>query len=154
MTKTDFTRRVTAMTKTLYRVSYGLLRREADREDAVQEAILRAWEKLPSLRQERYFETWLIRILINACRDIGRKSLPVVSMDEAPEPSAPPESHSLRDAVLALPEELRLVVMLHHVEGYGVGETAALLDIPVGTVKSRLYRARSILKHELEEEAT
>lgn len=154
MTKTEFTRRITAMTKTLYRVSYGLLRREADREDAVQETILRAWEKLPSLRQEEYFETWVVRILINQCYSIGRQNKRIVSLEEvtAPEPAAPPETKDLRDAVLALPEDYRLPVLLHHVEGYCVGEIADLLDIPIGTVKSRLYRARAILKNELEEE--
>lgn len=154
MTKTEFTRRITAMTKTLYRVSYGLLQSEADREDAVQETILRAWEKLPMLRRTEYFETWVVRILINECYSIGRQNRRIVRLDDAalPERSAPPETKALRDAVLALPEEQRLPVILHHVEGYGVGEIAEMLGIPVGTVKSRLYRARSILKNELEED--
>ena len=152
MTKDEFTRRITAMTQTLYRVSYGLLRSEADREDAVQETILTAWEKLPTLRHEEYFQSWVVRILINRCHGIGRRISRTASLDEVPEAAAPPpELRPLRDAVLALPEDYRLAVILHYVEGYGVGEIARLLHVPVGTVKSRLYRARAILKREWEE---
>lgn len=152
MTKDEFTRRITAMTQTLYRVSYGLLRSEADREDAVQETILTAWEKLPTLRHEEYFQSWVVRILINQCHGIGRRISRTASLDEVSELEAPPpELRPMRDAVLALPEDYRLAVILHYVEGYGVGETARLLHVPVGTVKSRLYRAREILKREWEE---
>ena len=152
MTKEEFTRRITAMTKTLYRVSYGLLRSEADREDAVQETILRAWEKLPTLRQEAFFETWVVRILINECRSIGRRLGRTVSLAEAPEEPAPePMDPALREAVLALPPKYRLAVILHYIEGYGVAEIARMTGVPEGTVKTRLYRARGQLKKTLEE---
>ena len=153
MTKDEFTRRITAMTKTLYRVSYAHLRREADREDAVQETILKAWEKLPTLRQEKFFETWVIRILINQCHAVGRRIDRTVSAEDMPleDAAQPPEERDLRDAILRLPDDYRLVIVLHYIEGYGVGEIARMLDAPVGTVKFRLYRARRILKRELEE---
>lgn len=153
MTKDEFTQRITAMTKTLYRVSYGLLRSEADREDAVQETILRAWEKLPKLRQEKHFETWVVRILINQCHAIGRRIGRTVSAEDIlPEEIAqPPKERQLRDAILHLPSDYRSVIVLHYIEGYGVREIAEMLDLPVGTVKSKLYRAREILKRELEE---
>ncbi len=148
MTKEVFTERITAMTKTLYRVSCGLLCSEADREDAVQETILRAWEKLPTLREEAYFETWVVRILINECRSIGRQRKRAVSLEEHPirDAGQPPETRLLRDAIQALSEEYRLAVVLHYIEGYGVREIADLLGIPTGTVKSRLHRAREALK--------
>lgn len=153
MTKEEFTRRITAMTKTLYRISYGLLRSEADREDAVQETILRAWEKLPSLRSEEHFETWVVRILINQCYTIGRQLQRVISMDDIPirDAGEPPETHQLRDAILTLSKDYRLAVVLHYIEGYRIEEIADLLDTPVGTIKARLHRARGILKRELEE---
>lgn len=153
MTKDEFTRRITAMTKTLYRVSYGLLRSEADREDAVQETILKAWEKLPALRQETYFQTWVVRILINECRAIGRHRSRIVSMEDIPltDPARPPEDRALRDAILNLPEGYRMAVILHYIEGFSVEETAGLMHAPVGTVKTWLYRARKNMKHELEE---
>ena len=83
MTKEAFTGGITAMTKTLYRVSCGLLRGEADREDAVQETILRAWEKLDTLKHEEFFQTWVVRILINECRSIGRQRGRVIAVAAA-----------------------------------------------------------------------
>lgn len=153
MTKDEFTRRITAMTKTLYRVSYGLLGSKADREDAVQEAILRAWEKLPTLRSEEHFQTWVIRILINQCYAIGRQKSRVVSIEDYPirDTHQPPETLQFRDAILALSEHYRLAVVLHYIEGYRVEEIADLLDTPAGTIKARLHRAREILKRELGE---
>lgn len=156
MTKEAFTEGITAMTKTLYRVSCGLLQSEADREDAVQEAILRAWEKLNSLKHEEFFRTWVVRILINECRSIGRQRSRVIPMDDltVPESEAVPsdeQTRELRRAVMRLPDTLRLPVILHYVEGYDVAEAGRILDIPAGTVKSRLSRARKQLKAELEE---
>lgn len=155
MTKEEFTQKITAMTGTLYRVSCGVLRCEADREDAVQEAILRAWEKLPTLRQEQYFQTWVVRILLNQCYTIGRKNSRLVSLEQArpPEAEAPPETMELREAILALPQELRVAVILHYIEGYGLREISDILDIPLGTVKSRLHRARQALRDYLDKEA-
>ena len=65
MRQADFIRRARACERRLYRVARTMLPREADCEDAVQEALLRAWDRLDTLRNEAYFETWLIRILIN-----------------------------------------------------------------------------------------
>ncbi len=153
MTKEEFSAQITAMTKTLYRVSCGLLRSEADREDAVQETILRAWEKLPTLRSEERFRPWVIRILINSCYAIGRQRKNVVSLEDYPirDTGQPPETRILRDAILTLSEDYRLAVILHYIEGYGVKEIAEMLDAPVGTIKARLHRAREMLKRELEE---
>ena len=159
MTKEAFTEGITAMTGQLYRVSCGLLRSEADREDAVQETILRAWEKLDTLKHEEFFQTWVVRILINECRSIGRQRGRVIPMEELPAPvneTAPSDERTreLRRAVMSLPDALRLPVILHYVEGYDVAEAGKILGIPVGTVKSRLSRARKQLKLELEEAET
>ena len=159
MTKEEFTEGITAMTEQLYRVSCGLLRSEADREDAVQETILLAWEKLHTLKHEEFFRTWVVRILINECRGIGRQRGRVLPMDElsaSVDEAAPSDEQTreLRRAVMALPDTLRLPVILHYVEGYGVTEAGKILGIPAGTVKSRLSRARKQLKMELEEAET
>ena len=74
MTQTEFTQRVLTMQDRLYRVSCTLLRCEADREDAVQSALEKAWRGRFLLRQEQYMETWLTRILINECYAIMRES--------------------------------------------------------------------------------
>lgn len=154
MAKDEFAERITAMTDTLYRISYSLCRCRAEQEDAVSETILRAWEKLDTLRNERYFQTWVVRILLNQCYAAGRERLRLISLEELQqaEASLPPETAELREAVMALPEELRLPVILHYMEGYKLEEIADILDIPPGTVKSRLHRARSILKSSLYEE--
>ena len=154
MTKEAFTGGITAMTGQLYRVSCGLLQSEADREDAVQETILRAWEKLHTLKHEEFFRTWVVRILINECRGIGRLRSRVIPIEELPADEAAPSDEQMRElrrAVMALPDALRLPVILHYVEGYDLTEVGKILGIPAGTVKSRLSRARKQLKLELEE---
>ena len=81
MDKQTFTDLVLDAEHTLYRVSKTILREDHDCEDAVQEAILKAYQKLDTLREERYFRTWLIRILINECYRIRRTARPVVSFE-------------------------------------------------------------------------
>ena len=76
MTKADFIRRVRGCERRLYRVARTMLPSEADCEDAVQEALLRAWDRLDTLREEAYFETWLMRIVINQCRTFYRRRPP------------------------------------------------------------------------------
>ncbi len=109
----EFARRVEGMTATLYRVSYAMLSRSSDREDAVQEALKRAWEKRSHLRDEKYFETWVVRILINVCRDQYRRKGREVAVPSVPERAAPPGADAdLHDAILRLPEALRLPLVL------------------------------------------
>ena len=153
MNRAEFTARVQAMTDRLYRISYGQLREEQDRRDAVQETLMKAWAGLPRLRREEYFETWVIRILLNECHDRQRRARRELPLDSAPEPVAPDFDGDVevRDAVRALPEKLRTVVLLHYMEGYQVGEVARILRLPLETVRSRLRRARAELRMELEE---
>ena len=90
MTGEAFAKAVTGMTQTLYRVSCSQLPSEADREDAVQEALRRAWEKRGSLKDERYFRTWVVRILLNVCHDIRREGKRMIPAEEIPEPGRKP----------------------------------------------------------------
>lgn len=152
MTSDEFARRVTAMTGTLYRVSRTMLASSADREDAVAETIRRAWEKRNSLRDEKYMQTWTIRILINVCRNFYRRRGREVPVEFLPERALPGGNPELRDAVLRLPEALRLPIVLHYTEGYGVDEIARMLRLPGGTVKSRMRKARALLRQMLFEE--
>ena len=89
MTAEEFTVQIMDMKKTLYHVSCGILRSEADREDAVQECICKAWEKRNSLKSEGAFRAWVTRILINECYDICRRGSKIVLLDEMPEAVAP-----------------------------------------------------------------
>jgi len=153
MTSEEFEHRIVAMQDTLYRVSYSLLSRVCDREDAVQECIRRSWEKREQLRTDAYMQTWVIRILIRECchaARIGKREIPA---DVLPQRDVSPiRDDSLHDAILNLPEKLRIPVVLHYMEGYELKEIAAMLRLPLGTVKTRLLGARKQLKAMLGEE--
>lgn len=153
MQKVDFTARVLGCERRLYRIARTILRSDADCEDAIQEALLRAWSRLGTLREEAYFETWLIRILINECRTLMRRrqSIEVELSEDIAQPDS--QERALLAALLKLPEKHRIPLELHCIEGYSVKETAQLLHLPEGTVKWRLSRGRTLLKTELGEEA-
>jgi len=147
--KSDFVKQVTAAETTLYHISKSILKNDCDCADAVQEAIIIAFSKLPSLRDDRFFKTWLCRILINECYQICRANKKVVPLEDnidAEFPLGQREELGLFDAIMELKIELRLVIVLHYIEGFGITEIADALKIPEGTVKSRLSRARVGLK--------
>ena len=150
MTSEAFARRITEMTPTLYRVACSYLRQPSDREDAVQEALRKAWEKRHTLREERYLQTWVVRILINECRMLCRRSARMVPVEEVRAASG--DEALLREALFSLEEKLRTPILLHYIEGYSVEETARALRMPQGTVKSRMARGRAKLRELLQEE--
>ena len=153
MTSETFAQRIVAMQDTLYRVSYGLLSRACDREDAVQECIRRAWEKRDQLHTDAYMQTWVIRILIRECYAATRRTTREIPTETLPQRDVSPAADpTLHDAVLALPEKLRIPVVLHYMEGYELREIADMLRVPQGTVKTRLFKARKLLKAALGEE--
>jgi len=153
LTAVEFSNQVLLIEPMLYRVAYGLLLNRTDCADAVQEALLRAWEKRNTLRDESLFRTWLTRILINECYSLLRRRRHAVPLDEVPEPVAPPDADPvLHDAIARLDKNLRLPVVLHYMEGYSVSEVAAMLRLPAGTVKTRLFKARKILRLQLIDE--
>lgn len=156
MTKEEFEARIIAMQDTLYRVSATLLRQNCDREDAIQECIYKALRKRETLRDDRYMQSWVIRILINECYSIHRRAKwerPSEKLPEPPPMPGPDADAEAFHALFSLEEKMRLPVVLHYVEGYSVEETARILRIPTGTVKSRLARSRERLKKEMEKEA-
>lgn len=157
MTNEAFTEAIIRMTPTLYRIARGQLMGEEDQKDAVQEAIRRSWEKRTGLKDERYLQTWVIRILINACHDIQRHNKREYPVSEIPgDPVYSPETadHAeLRGALFRLKDKYRIPVILHYIEGYDVKHVAEILKIPVSTVKTRLMRGRSGLRDILKEEA-
>ena len=105
----------------LWRISWSILRCGADCDDAVQEAIFRAWRKRGTLREEKYFETWLTRILINECRRmLRRRGSGNAPVPESLADQAEPENPELADAIAALPVELRLPIVLHYMEVYRI----------------------------------
>ena len=137
----------------MYRVAWSILRNDVDVQDALQDAVLKAWEKRDKLRDEKFFRTWITRILINACYDTQRKRRRIVSMDEIPEStvSNAPDPE-LAVALQALPEKLRLPLVLCYSEGMSYEETADVLRIPITTLRGRLRRGKEELRKELNAE--
>lgn len=143
-----------ALLPTLYRIAVGLLRCDADARDAVQQALLKGWEKRESARPGA-FRWYLTRILINECRNIQRGRMRVFPVEAPPAVvTESPEYSALYDALYALREELRLPLMLKYLQGMSEKEAARALGIPVTTLKNRLFRARRALKKALDGEVT
>lgn len=141
--------------ETMYRVAKTLLRQDADCADAIQEAIVKAFSGLHTLRSDRYAKTWLIRILINECYAILRRQQRLVPLEEYFQTQAPRENEysDLYEAIARLDEHTRLTVTLYYLEGYSVRETAAILEVTENIVKKRLMRARQQLRTDLMEES-
>ena len=141
---------------TLYRVSMAMLKNEADAQDAVHDAILTAYEKQNTLKNEEFFATWLTRILINRCkRELKNRSRAADVGDSFPDIESRDNPYlrvETGEAVSALPEKIRGVVILYYVEGFSVKDIKRILKIPEGTVKSRLSKGRELLRHSLNEE--
>ncbi len=147
MTNEEFAGHIVAMQETLYRVSYSILHRRCDQEDAVQEAIEKAWRQRGKLRKDDAMQQWVIRILIHECFAMLRRRKREMPMDTLPEREAPPDADiALHELFLSLEENLRLPAVLHYMEGYALKDIARMLHLPTGTVKSRLHRARKKMK--------
>jgi len=149
------------LTPTIYKVAFSMLGNEHDASDAVQETFIKILKALPGFRGDSSLTTWVYRITSNTCLDMLRSMgrYKTVSPDDEevflqiPDTAPTPEDAAVtgerkaavRKAVNALPEEYRLVITLCDLNGLPYGEAAAILDCPLGTVKSRLNRARTLL---------
>lgn len=138
----------------MFRAARAVLDSDAAAEDAVGEAVLCAWRNAASLRDAGAVKSWLLRITVNCARAQRRRDSRVVYLEDLPEPAAADERRydDLWEAVRALPEDRRLAVMLFYYEDMTVEQIARCLNVPEGTVKSRLSRARKQLKQMLDEE--
>ncbi|MBR3016037.1 MAG: RNA polymerase sigma factor [Clostridia bacterium] len=136
----------------LYRIAMGILRCDADARDAVQQALLKGWEKRENARLGK-FRAYLTRILVNECRNIQRYRMRVFPAEVPPAvESMPPDYQDLYAAIYALPEDLRLPLLLKYARDLSEKEAAAALGIPVTTFKNRLHRARKALRNILDRE--
>lgn len=155
MSDTEFTVRVRSMERKLYRIAHAILWNDADCADAIQEAVFKGWMKKGGLRDDRWFETWLVRILINECKSLLRRQhsapLPLEDGALAAREEDPGVDWQLRAALMALPEKYRVPLLLHHLEGYGLNEVAQILKLSPQLVKSRLHQARKLLQRNLNE---
>ena len=155
----------TSAEKALYRVGLGITGNPEDAEDALAETALVTLESLATLRRPEYFYTWVTRIVINQCYTIGRRQKKIVPLSssavEGPDSSAEDygasqpgtwawaEYQDLRQALKELTSEHRAVVVLRFIEDLPVADVARILDIPEGTVKSRLHHALKRLQRKL-----
>jgi RNA polymerase sigma-70 factor, ECF subfamily len=157
--------------RTVYNVAYRLCGSPDDAADIAQEAFVRAWNNLKSFRGEAQFSTWIHRIVTNVFLDDRKKkrSRPTTSLDEsvdldensvarqyedhAPGPAALAEGDErrriLEKAIHTLPETQRIMIVMYHTQGLAYEEIAEITDLPIGTVKSRLNRARLALRDRL-----
>ena len=133
--------------KDLYRVAISILMNDEDAADAIQDTILGCWERLYTLKEEKYFKTWITRILINHCYDIRKKQQRITVLEGYEEPSAEDQYNvELKEALGQLDEKYRIVLVLYYSEGYQTGEIAEFLEIPRSTVQTRLQRGRKKLE--------
>jgi RNA polymerase sigma-70 factor, ECF subfamily len=146
----------------VYRLSLAIVGNEADAADATQEAFVDAWRSIRGLRDAARFDAWLTRVAVNAARMTLRsrrrrtvREIPAASIGGVlPEPA--PEASDvgrLRAALDRLPVEQRALLALRHLDGRGIPEIAAILEVPEGTTKSRLFTARRALEAALVKEA-
>ena len=153
MDNQEFQDRVRACERRLYATAYLLLHVTADCEDAVQEAVLRAWQRLPGLQNPLFFETGLTRIVINECksqlRRRSRRGETELSPRLAASVSPEPELHA---ALTALKWKYRVVLTLKYIDGYTIEEIARILTLPRGTVASRLDQAKRLLRAQMKGE--
>lgn len=140
----------------LYRVARGILKDKEDIEDALQNTIIKSFQKINSLEKNEYFRTWIIRILINECNGILRKNKRVAHLDNNSDTdteiySDSYENMDLTRAINSLSEELRITTVLFYFEDMSLKDIASVLKIPEGTVRSRLTRARVKLREVMSE---
>ena len=155
MTKDAFGQLYLQLLPGFYRLALSILHQREDAMDAVQQAIEKAWKASTRIRSGEE-KAYITRIVINECRNIQRHRMRIVpgaeEFTDIPSAADPPDA-ALADAISGLPEKLRLPLLLRYMEGYSEKEAAEALRISVPALKSRLFKARSMLKEFMMEEA-
>ena len=157
--------------KKVYTIAYKYMGNHEDASDMAQEALIKAYQSIGSFRGEAAFGTWLGRITANKCLDVLRKRqrVQVTSLDDEVEleegsvkkelasEAVTPEEHTVQqetvqyvqDMIGQMREEYRIVLVLRELEGHSYEEIASMLSCSLGTVKSRISRARNYLKEQI-----
>ena len=159
--KDQFERLAGESERQVYAVCYHMMGSREDAQDCAQETMLRAFKAFGSFRRDASFSTWITRIAMNVCTDALRKRRPVTSLDAMRDdtnfdlPDVGPTAYAqleqkervrlLREGLDELPEEMRQIIVLRDMRGMSYEEIAAVLEVPLGTVKSRVNRAREKL---------
>lgn len=138
----------------MFRLAKSILHHDADAEDTVSEAILKAYTKLHTLRDMDSFKPWIMKILVNESYTLSnrRKRMLYLEEIEVSEAFAHHEGREIWPIVKEMEEEFRTVTILFYYEDLSLKEISKVLGVPLGTVKSRLSRARGKLKEMLADE--
>jgi RNA polymerase sigma-70 factor (ECF subfamily) len=158
----EFEARLVQSSTLAFRVAFSVLRQREDAEDVAQEAFAKAYRSFRQLRERDRFRAWLVRMTWRMALDRLRANKRRLAREEVEAGLQARLNATTNDAVLAneraeqlwlaidaLPEKLRLVIVLAGIQGHDIREVATLLDVPDGTVKSRLFLARQQLKERL-----
>jgi RNA polymerase sigma-70 factor (ECF subfamily) len=137
----------------VYNLAYRMMGNAEDARDATQDAFVSCFRHLSAFRGDSAFSTWLHRIAVNACYDALRKRRDTTSLEERPVEAAPVPDPSdqtvfhidIQRALVAVPVDFRVVLVMHEIQDMPIDDIAAILEVPVGTVKSRLHRGRVAL---------
>ena len=140
----------------LFSIAYTVCQNREDAEDAMQDTMIRYSCAKKEFESEEHIKAWLIRVVINRAKDIRssfwRRNQANWEEEMASLPFEEPEDSRLFEAVMQLEEKYRIVVHMFYYEDYDIKEIAHILKCPSGTVKSRLSRARALLKTTLKED--
>lgn len=144
--------------QSMYKVAVGILKNDADAADAMQDTVLSCYENLQSLREPKYFQTWMMRILINHCNRILAERKRVVPIEEFSEgeqkkyfsdtEESGTENEDFLEMLGQLEDRYRIVLLLYYAEGFSIKEIGDILEMNENTVKTRLARGRGIFKKE------
>jgi len=141
---------------TVYRIALKMVKHEADAQDVFQDVFMRYIKYAKNLTSLDHVKHWLIRTTINRCKDFfedeKRQAHLMEAHSEKLKTAAPKDPYSVREAVQELDKKYRIVVHLFYFEGYKIREIAELLDEPENTIKSKLNRARHLLKEKIQDE--
>lgn len=139
----------------MYRIAISMLQNEEDAADAIQETVLRCWEKIGQLKNDDYFQTWLTRILINQCKDLLRSRKRLIFTNEIPETAHTDNyfTSEWKELLSNLNEKYRIVLELYYVDGFSTKEIASLLHITDMNVRSRMTRGRKQLAQFLSDDS-
>ncbi len=141
--------------QSLYKVAKAILKNEEDVADAMQDTVLTCWEKIDTLKKDKYFKTWLIRILINHCNAIYRQRTRIVSEESVSEPWIQENGYTdveWENFLNCLEEKYRVVIMLYYVQGFKTREIAKILEVNENTIRGRLAAARKKLESQYKAE--
>ena len=144
--------------KNMYALAYSILRNQADADEAVSEAIYRAYSRLDTLRSRRAFKTWILTIVHNVSVEMIRKQVGTVELEDITQMESPTVGLdptvrlTIRDAVDHLAQPYRTVVVLHYFEDLPVSRISEITGATPAAVRQQLSRARKMLKEQLKEE--